>query len=344
MIAPRGTRSSLRLLFGLSCLLIVMTARAEERPDKIIIDDVIPTGNLQVPTKHIVNLIKSKAGNEFKPGVLDEDVRTLLATKKFRDVQVQKQEMPGNKIRLYIIIKEDPSTILEVIYQGHTLLKPEELNSITGLRKGAPHSPMAAQMGRQAILRRYSDMGRRTTEVELVEGGMPGDIRVVFKITEGQIARVKKTSFVGSSFATAERLRSHLRSLRWNVDVSDNFDPERVEQDVYALEAYFHKFGFGDARVRRELIWSEDQHGVEIVFHIDEGKRDQQIEAEPARVGRITIDPSNNHIGEIVRTYEVRDGLHVLGGQVVDSDSLATRDRVIRRQLVPVVPAPFPIP
>jgi ribosomal protein S28E/S33 len=34
-------------------------------------------------------------------------------------------------------------------------------------------------------LRRYSDMGRKLTEVEILEGDKPGDRRVVYKIAEG---------------------------------------------------------------------------------------------------------------------------------------------------------------
>ncbi len=100
--------------------------------------------------------------------------------------------MPGNKIRLYYIVREYPNTILEVIYQGNKHLKPEELETITGLRKGAqPFSAMSVQIGRQEILRRYANMGRVLTGVEILEGDKPGDRRVVYSITEGQVAKVK---------------------------------------------------------------------------------------------------------------------------------------------------------
>ncbi len=417
MIAIKRTRSSLRLLFGMTCLLVVMTARAEEGSDKVVIDDVIPSGNLLVPTQRIVNMLKSKVGAEFKSELLDEDVRTLIATKRFLDVKVQKQQMPGNKIRLYYIVREYPNTILEVIYQGNKHLKPEELETITGLREGAPHSPMAVQMGRQAILRRYSDMGRVLTGVEILEGDKPGDRRVVYSITEGQVAKVKSTGFVGSSFASAERLRNHLRTLRMTVDKFGNYNPEQVEQDVYDLEKYFRDFGFHDARVRRELIWSNDHREVEILFHVDEGiryrvsavhrtgnklKGEEQLEADmlvkhgeyycranasadqqliqqrygqeglPVVVrermqfpgpGQIAVvyeimpanaEESTRKVGEIkilrqdlptiFRNFEVQNGVPVCVGQLVDSDNSATRDRVIRRQAIPAIPAPFPIP
>ncbi len=49
-------------------------------------------------------------------------------------------------------------------------------------------------MGRQAILRRYDEMGRMMAGVEILEGDKPGNRRVVYSITEGQVAKVAASS------------------------------------------------------------------------------------------------------------------------------------------------------
>ncbi|CAN5406061.1 N/A [soil metagenome] len=274
MIATDRMSNYSRLLVAVTCLLMLATcAQAQNAPTKILIADVVPSGNQQVPSQRILSMIKSKAGAEFKSEVLDEDVRTLIATKQFLDVQVQMQEVAGNKVSLYFLIKEYPATIQDVLYQGNKHLKPEELETITSLRKGAPLSAMAVQMGRNAILRRYQDMGRLLTGVEILEGDKPGDRRVVYSITEGQYAKVKSVIFEGNTFVTGERLRSQTETSRAVLDLGGNYEPEKVEQDVHHLEEYFHSFGFHDARVRRELIWSDDHRYVSIIFHIDEGIR-----------------------------------------------------------------------
>jgi outer membrane protein assembly factor BamA len=215
MTATKWTRSGLRVLLGLSCLLVVATARAEERDNKkTIIDDVIPSGNLRIPSQRILSMLKSKPGTEFKPEVLDEDIRTLLTNKQFLDVQVQKQEVAVNKVCLYFVIKEYPPIIQDVIYKGNKNLKPEELETIAGLRKGAPLSAMAVQMGRNAILRRYQDMGRTRTVVEVLEGNRPDDQRVVYTITESDPADPK----VQLAF---EAIRQDVSLVRMNRFVAD---------------------------------------------------------------------------------------------------------------------------
>ncbi len=274
MIAMERMPEWIRLFAAVTCLLFLATcALAQEGPTKVIIDDVIPSGNLLVPTQRIVNTLKCKPQTEFKQEILDEDIRNLSATKLFMDIQVQKQDLPGNKIRLYFILREYPSTIQEVIYQGNKHLKPEELETITGLRKGAPLSPIAVQMGRQAILRRYDEMGRMLTGVEILEGDKPGDRRVVYSITEGQVAKVSSTQFEGNTFVSGERLRSQIATSRAFLDLGGNYEPEKVQEDERHLEEYYHSFGFHDARVRRELIWSDDHRHVTILFHIEEGTR-----------------------------------------------------------------------
>ena len=274
MIATDRMTKWVRLCAAVTCLLLLATGgRAQDPSTKIIIDDVLPTGNVLVPTQRIMNMIKCKPGAEFKPEILDEDIRNLVATRLFLDVYAEKQDVPGNRIRIYFLIKEYPSTIQEIVYQGNKHLKPEELETVTGLRKGAPLNPVAVRMGREAILRRYNEMGRMLTGVEILEGDKPGDRRVVYAITEGQIAKVSKTLFEGNTFVTGERLRSQIETSRAFLDLGGNYEPEKVEADVHHLEEYYHNFGYKDARVRRELLWSDDHRYVSILFHIDEGIR-----------------------------------------------------------------------
>jgi len=56
-------------------------------------------------------------------------------------------------------------------------------------------------------------------------------------------------------------------------DLGGTYEPEKVEQDAHHLEEYYHNFGYQDARVKRELIWSEDHRHLTILFHIEEGIR-----------------------------------------------------------------------
>src|SRR5205823_4269460 len=153
-------------------------------------------------------------------------------------------------------VAEYPSTIQEIVYNGAGHLKADELETITGLRKGAPLNPIANQMARNAILRRYAEMGRMFASVELVEGDKPGDSRVVFNITEGPVVRIRSIGFAGNTFVSGARLLTQINSSRQFLGLfGGQFNSIIADVDVSKLEEYYRTFGYHDVRVSRELQW-----------------------------------------------------------------------------------------
>src|SRR5437868_14238344 len=152
-LIPLLRRTALALAGVFVCSAVVV---AQTEPAKVLVDDVIPQGNRQVPTQKIISLIRTRPGAEYKQETVDEDVRNLYETKLFANIQVYKQPTPDGKVKVYFAVAEYPSTIQEILYLNAHHLKPDELESTTGLRKGAPLNPIANQIARQAILRRYN--------------------------------------------------------------------------------------------------------------------------------------------------------------------------------------------
>jgi outer membrane protein assembly factor BamA len=172
---------------------IAQTAPPAAHP-KIIVEDVVLQGNRVVPSQKIMSLIKTRAGGVYRQKTVSEDVRKLRETKLFANVRAQKIDTGENKVKIYFNVSELATTIQEVIYKGAKHLKPDELETLTGLRKGSPLNPIANRMAVNAIRRRYEEMGRLFAGVELVEGDKPGDRRVVFNITEGPVVHVRSSN------------------------------------------------------------------------------------------------------------------------------------------------------
>jgi len=247
-------------------------------PGKITVADVIvPPGDFGLPSGRIMSLIKTKAGNDFNQTTLDDDVRELYQSKAFANVQVTKKDVGDGKVNVYFWLTPLPSRVEEIVYNGANHIKADDLESLcasAGLRKGLALNPIAAQSARNAILRRYQEKGRMFSSVELVEGTRVGDTRVVFNVTEGPVVKVSSIAFTGNDFVPDGRLRTQVNSSAAILDMlGGDFNPGMVDNDVAILEKYFKSFGFQDAFVTRELIWSEDQRTVKIVFHIHQGQR-----------------------------------------------------------------------
>jgi outer membrane protein insertion porin family len=242
---------------------------AETAPPKIIVEDVVLQGNRLVTSQEITNLIKTRAGDSYQQKTVSEDLRTLYETKLFANVRSNVQRTGENKVKVYFQVSEFATTIQEVIYRGAKHLKPDELESITGLRKGAPLNPIANRMAVTAIQRRYEEMGRLFAGIELVEGDKPGDTRVVFNITEGPVVHVSSIGFAGNTFVSGARLNTQIDSNRQFLGlIGDPFDPLMADQVVAKLEDYYKRYGFQDVHVSRGFQWEDDHCRVRLVFHI----------------------------------------------------------------------------
>jgi outer membrane protein assembly complex protein YaeT len=272
-VAFRGAGLLLALLLsGTACLAL---AQAPATPGKFMVNDVIPEGNAQVPTPKIMSLIRTRPGNEYLQETVNEDLRRLYETHLFRNVDVALQYTPDGKVNVYYRFIELPSTIQEIVYNGAGHLKPDELDTLTGLHKGTPLNPVANQMACQAIVRRYHDDGRAFASCQLVEGGQLGDTRVVFNITEGPVIKVSAIEFVGNStFVSSARLATQVNSSHeWFGFIGGRYNETMSRLDASKLEEYYKSFGYQDVHVSMEPIYEPDLRHVRLVFHIEEGQR-----------------------------------------------------------------------
>ncbi len=239
-----------------------------------VIPQVIPPGSQSIPKQKIMSYIRTRPGAEYSAETATEDVRRLYETKLFADIRVIKQPTQDNKVIVYFQFKELPGVIQDIVYRGANHLKDDDLESITGLKKGVPLNPWAVQRARQAILDKYREKGRLSASVDIEEGMKTGDTRVVFNITEGPVVKVGGIEFIGHSFVSGPRLRTQINSSRPFLGViGGDFNPIMADADVAKLEGYFRDHGYHDCRVTRELQWDESQRSVKLVFHIHEGQR-----------------------------------------------------------------------
>jgi outer membrane protein assembly complex protein YaeT len=260
--------------FGLLSFTFCLNSLAQTQPAKVLVDDVVVFGNRTIPTARIMREIRTRPGAEFNQTTVNEDVRRLTETRLLDKVWVQKIERPNHRILVEFHCTEYPSIINEIIYKNAHHLKQDELESITGLKKGAPLIPAQNQMARKAIQDRLVDDGRMFATVVLEEGGRAGDRRVVFNISEGPVVRVRSINFTGVTFVSEARLNTQVDTSRAFLGLlGGKYRPSMVDHDVGKLEEYYRSFGYLDARVTREVKYSPNIDKVDITFHVHEGKR-----------------------------------------------------------------------
>jgi outer membrane protein assembly complex protein YaeT len=241
-------------------------------PEGKTVAEVQPRNNKATPSGRILSEVRTRAGQPYNQATVTADVARLMGTRLFAQVTPYYQITADNKVVVYFDVVEYPNLIQEIRYEGAKHLKDDELDQITGLRRGVPLNPIANRIAQQAILRKLQEQGRLYSSVELVEGDKQGDTRVVFRITEGRVVKVTGVKFVGNSFVSGERLRTQITTSRALFGISGDYNPAQTEFDRAKLVDYYRTFGYQDVEVIPEYMYP-DEKSVVIVFHISEGVR-----------------------------------------------------------------------
>src|SRR5207302_10802821 len=87
-----------------------VAARAQSQPGKLLVEDVIPQGNRFTPPQKIISIIKTRPGGEYSADTVQEDVRRLYETRLFANVKVHTQRTADDKVKVYFIVAEYPTT------------------------------------------------------------------------------------------------------------------------------------------------------------------------------------------------------------------------------------------
>jgi outer membrane protein insertion porin family len=237
------------------------------------VENVRIEGNTHVPTAVLRELIRTREGEKFDPATVVEDYQRIFERMKtFANVEARVQ--PTEKGVIVIFIVSEQKQISEIRYIGNKELSYDDLRKVVDLRKGQAIEMFRISQARQAIEKLYRDKNYPFAHVDVNQDEITTTGDVVFRIIEGPRVRIRKVDFIGVNNFTVWRLKDQIKTGYYIFIFRDGaFDAEQVDQDVIALESFYHDKGFFDARVGRKLSMSPDMHEMQVTFLVDEGPR-----------------------------------------------------------------------
>jgi outer membrane protein insertion porin family len=311
-------------------------AQSPVAPGKVLISDVIITGNQRMSTEQIKVRLHTQPGNEYNPAVVDDDVRELYKTNQFSNITTFLQQDGAGKAKIYFSLREMPNMVQKVTFLGAKHIKTDELKNVTGVREGMPLNPNLNRQGCQKILAKYEEMGRSFSYCQLLKGGDLADTEVVYQITEGPKVKVRDIQFIGNTFVSGARLATQIKSSRqWFHLIGGTYNEQMAKADVGELYNYFRSFGYQDVRVALETQRSADGSEVTLIFHIQEGPR-YRIQDVPDVQGTQTVPPEQLIAHSSFKPGDYLDERKIKGDVKAITDYLGYNGQDVKVEAIPV--------
>ncbi|HCY87353.1 MAG TPA: outer membrane protein assembly factor BamA [Desulfobacteraceae bacterium] len=219
------------------------------------------------------------AASRFVTKKLKEDVKAMTALyrkKGFADVRITSKALPyedGNLVDLVYTIHEGPR--YKVVFRGNTALSDQALGKALTLEKDGNQNNFALKRSLRNIKKRYTEEGypdARITESS-DDDGANGDRLVTIKIKEGPKYRVAALHISGNRTLQEKKIRENILTTG-NGGI---FNEDILADDLKAVTRLYHKEGFPNVRVDRQLGFSTAEDGAvkqaEITIRIQEGER-----------------------------------------------------------------------
>jgi outer membrane protein insertion porin family len=337
--ADRGgglTRKVVRPLapgFALACLLATAAAltmigppaawAAKDGLPEGIVSEVRIEGNVGVTNEKIRAKLLCKPGGPLDARLIDTDIKSLMGTRWFSDVQAyrepDKKDPSKNSYILIFVVKEMP-VLTHVEFRGRTKVKLKEIEENTSLKVGNRADSTRTHLAVGQIKRLYEEKGYEHAEVTLIEGGNLGDTRVVISIFEGPKSYVSSIDFQGNVFATDGTLRTKITSKTQILGVfGGKYHRDNLEEDARKLKEYYQSQGFFEVAVTPVTRSGASLGEQNITYVVSEGVR--------YKVRKIDFEGNKK-----IATAKLREGLALHSGQpILDSVKEADRKNLIAK-------------
>ncbi len=234
---------------------------------------IIVEGNQRIEDATVLNYLTIEEGQMVTQEQINEDLRNVFDSNYFADVNIKQV----NDVLLVSVV-ENPS-INRVVFEGNDAVSDKILESEVKLSPRMILTRDKVQKEVQRILAIYRAKGHFGAKVkpEIIRKAQ-NRVDIVFDITEGPAAEIRKINFVGNKKFGDNKLKSILltsESAWWKFFSSnDVYDPDRLEVDRDNLRKFYLGKGYADFRVISavaELVPTKD--AFIITFTVEEGNR-----------------------------------------------------------------------
>lgn len=277
-------------------------------------------GLQNVPVSTVDDITYPYLGREFSDSLFNELQANLYASDYFSHFEAE--ALPGGEsnTQLEILFRfSELPQVSEIVFTGQNGLKERELSRAISLKVGDFGTRQQFDLATNALLAHYREKGYDqisiTSDYQIDEA--TNKVSVTFTINEGLQSKVADVAFEGNENIPSTTLKRQISSKVQSLFNSGNFNEQTARADALAIEQYYQKNGYIDAKVSdvrfEDISTPEDKtNRIKIVFVVDEG--------EQWTLGTISVDGNTIFSDEVIQsTISMKPGT-VLDIQAVNTE------------------------
>jgi len=228
------------------------------------------SGNKNVSSERILNLMKTKMGSDFDENLFKKDIETLIKTGYFNEVNysIDRKE---NGLELNIQLKENP-IIEKIIFDGNKIFKTKKLKEIFGIKEGDILIEEKVIEGIDKIKEQYYKKGFQIPEVVYKTELMGEKCNLKIEIIEMGKGYVKTILFYGNNSFNEKRLKKIMKTKERKMPfIKGTYKEEILNKDINRIRNFYNENGFIEAKINKRIEY--DKSGLIIKIFIEEGKQ-----------------------------------------------------------------------
>jgi len=243
-----------------------------------LIDSIEIVGLKKIEKEAVLAKLFSKVGESYSQASIKKDIQNIFAMNYFVQIEALKQ-VSDMRVKLIYKIVEKP-VVAEIVFEGHSEIKTEDLETQSGLKTYEVVSFNKIQSAVEKLLKYYEEKGFYLAKIDPVIEDVQKDetVRVKFVITENDKVKVKKITFIGNKQLKDSQLKERLFTKEAGffsgLSSSGSFKQEAFDQDIQVLKYVYWNEGFLQIKIDRPLVTvTPDKKSIYINYHIEEGEQ-----------------------------------------------------------------------
>jgi len=237
------------------------------------IKNIIIKGNERVSDETIKVFASIKLGDEINSNKLNQIIKSLYDSNFFENISANFENQ-----ELIIIVKESP-IINNVIFNG---IKSKTLkDSITKnilLKSRSSFNEYQLDKDRLEIVKELKNLGYYYSKIEILKDiKQNNSIDIIYNISIGDKAKIKKISFTGNKIFKDNKLKSIIVSEEYKfwkfISGKKYLNENIISIDNRLLKNFYLNQGYFNIKINSSFAKSTDENSFELIFNISANER-----------------------------------------------------------------------